>query len=218
MRAPKLSPQLMGHVLNLGIFALLIATIGANIVIRQPITVPNVEYFPDMARGPGFGTYEPNPNFPDGKTLQAPVVGTIARGFPPLGYGPNGADNLRAGAELTNPFSLNDKAALERGTVVFERYCVPCHGPKGAGDGLVVEHGFRRPPNLTRAFTRQMKDGQLFHLATFGRGAMPAHGSQIPANDRWKAVLHLRVLQGVTTDQAPATPRAAAPAAAASGE
>ena len=44
------------------------------------------------------------------------------------------------------------------------------------------------PSCMTSPFTRQMRDGQLFHLATYGRGAMPAHGAQIVVNDRWKVV------------------------------
>jgi mono/diheme cytochrome c family protein len=191
-------------VINTGLLLVLLLTLGLNWYARRPVTMPNVEYFPDMARTPAFGYYEANPNFADGKTARPPVVGTIARGMPPLEYGPTAADAVRAGNELTNPFSLDDQAAVARGAVVFERYCVPCHGAGGAGDGLIVEHGFRRPPSLVRAFTRNMKDGQLFHIVTYGRGAMPAHGAQIPVSDRWKAVLHVRVLQQAAGAAAPA--------------
>ena len=192
------------HAPNIVLLLLLLVTLGLNWYARGPTVVRNVEYFPDMARTASFMTFEPNPNFADGKTLRPPVVGTIARGFPPLEYGPSAADNARAGNELVNPFSPNDRSAVRRGAVVFERYCAICHGPDGQGNGLVVQHGFRRPPNLLRPFTRQMKDGQIFHLATYGRGAMPAHGSQIPASDRWKVVLHVRVLQQRPPGAAPA--------------
>jgi mono/diheme cytochrome c family protein len=194
------------HKANIALLVALLILIGLNWYARQPAVLQNVEYFPDMVRTAAFSTFEANPNFPDGKTLRPPVPGTIARGMAPLGYGPAAAEAVRAGNELVNPFSPDDKAAVDRGGIVFERYCTLCHGPRGLGDGPVIEHGFRRPPSLVRPFTRQMKDGQLFHLVTFGRGVMPAHGAQIPVADRWKVVLHLRALQ----QSAAAAPPAAA--------
>ena len=197
-------PAFAGVVINVGLVLALLLTFGLHWFARQPLSAPNVEYFPDMYRTPAFGAYEANPNFSDGKTARPPVVGTIARGMPPFEYGPAAADAVRAGNELTNPFSLDDKEAVARGAVVYERYCVPCHGPSGGGDGTIIERGFRRPPTLTRAFTRNMKDGQLFHIVTYGRGAMPAHGAQIPVSDRWKVLLHVRVLQQAAGEAAPA--------------
>ncbi len=193
-----------GQRLNLVLMVALLVSLGANWYMRQTALYPNVEFAPNMARGPAFLPYEPNPSFPDGMTLHPPVVGTIARGTTPLGYGPSAVDAMRAGNELTNPFTANDRSALERGKLTFERYCVPCHGATGVGDGPVVERGFRRPPTLLRPFTRQMKDGQMFHLVTFGRGAMPPHGPQIPVNDRWKALLHVRSLQAAAGGATPA--------------
>lgn len=198
--------------INVGLAVVLVASFGANWYVRQPSADPNVEYAPNMARGPSFRTFEPNPNFADDMTLRPPVAGTIPRGLTPLGYGPSGAEAIRAGTELTNPFSTDDRAAAARGGVVYERYCAVCHGADGKGDGPVVEHGFRKPPTLLRTFTRQMKDGQIFHIATFGRGAMPSHASQIPVNDRWKVVLHVRLLQ--QRGAPPAAASAAAPVAA----
>jgi mono/diheme cytochrome c family protein len=191
---PELGP-FARTVVNAGLLLVVLLTLGLNWYARQPVTAPNVEYFPNMVRTPAFRAYEANPNFDDGKTARPPVVGTIARGMPPLEYGPTPAEGARAGRELANPFSSDDKEAVARGAVVYERYCALCHGQTGAGDGPIIERGFREPPSLLRAFTRNMRDGQLFHLATYGRGAMPAHGAQIPVSDRWKVVLHLRVLQ-----------------------
>ena len=113
---------------------------------------------------------------------------------PPLGFGPSVVEGMRAGNELLNPISAGDPEALERGRIVYRRYCELCHAPDGKGSGPISRHGFPAP-TLHREFARQMKDGQMFHLVTFGRGAMPGHGSQIPVSDRWKVVLHVRVLQ-----------------------
>jgi cytochrome c5 len=183
------------HAVNAVLAALVVGTAGMNWYVRQPIADRALEFAPDMVRSPAFEAYEANANFPDGMTLRAPVAGTIARGHAPLAYGPSAIDAMRAGNELANPFSAGDAAAVERGQVVYVRYCEVCHAADGSGGGPVIDSGFRKPPSLLRPFTRQMKDGQLFHLATYGRGLMPAHGAQITVPDRWKAVLYLRRLQ-----------------------
>ena len=187
--------MMAGNRLNAALAAALAISIGVNWYVRRPAPQPNMELAQRMARDPGFSTFDPNANFSNGMTLRAPVAGTIPRGFPPLGFGPSVVEGMRAGNALVNPFSLEDRAALERGRVVYSRYCELCHAADGSGGGPVSEHGFRAPPTLHRPFTRQMKDGQIFHLVTFGRGAMPGHAGQIPLDDRWKVVLHVRALQ-----------------------
>lgn len=180
---------------NLALAIALLVSVGANWYVRRPSARPNLELAQAMARAPGFNTFEPNANFANGMTQRTPVAGTIPRGLPPLGYGPSVVEGMRAGRELTNPFSLEDRDAIDRGRVVYSRYCELCHAADGTGGGPVSKHGFRPPPTLRRPFAVQMKDGQMFHLVTFGRGAMPGHAGQIPLNDRWKVVLHVRVLQ-----------------------
>ena len=82
--------------------------------------------------------------------------------------------------------------------VMFNAYCVPCHGSKGEGDGLVVQHGYPAPPSLSSPATRAMSDLEIFSAITDGLGTMPSYGAQIAREDRWKAILHLRVLQAAT--------------------
>ena len=59
-----------------------------------------------MVRGPGYGTYEPNPNFANGATMQTPPPGTIPRGMPALGFGPGFAEARRAFDTLLEPAGL----------------------------------------------------------------------------------------------------------------
>ena len=181
--------------LDVVLLGALAIAIGLNVYLRQPAKYPNLEFAPAMVRGAAFTTYETNPNFDDGSTLRAPVTGTIARGAAPFAYGPSMAESVRAGAELVNPYAAVDVAARERGKVVYERYCELCHAPDGSGGGPVIDRGFRKPPSLLRPFTKSMKDGQIVHLATYGRGMMPGHGPQISIDDRWKLVLYVRALQ-----------------------
>lgn len=181
--------------LNVALGGALALSVAGNWYVRRPAARPNLELAQEMARDPRYNTFEPNANFANGTTLRTPVAGTIPRGVPPLGYGPSVVEGMRAGNGLFNPYSPEDRPALERGRVVYDRYCELCHAADGKGGGPLSKHGFRAPPTLHRPFTREMKDGQMFHLVTFGRGAMPGHAGQIPVSDRWKVVLYVRALQ-----------------------
>jgi mono/diheme cytochrome c family protein len=180
------------NVILAGILAVLagIAWFGARDYQR-----PNYEFMPNMVHTARYNSFAPNPNFANGQTLQTPPPHTIPYGTTWLPYRATTQDAVRAGNELANPFSATKSIALERGAVLFNRFCLPCHGPAGAGDGPVAKRGFPPPPALFADHARQMKDGQIFHIITFGQGNMPSHAAQINANDRWRIVLRVRQLQ-----------------------
>ena len=190
--------------LTIGLAVALVASIGLNIAVRRgPVTTTPFEYFPDMARTVRYNAFEANPNFSDGMTLRVPPNGTIPRGMLPLASDPK----TPAGADPTNPFTVADTAAAERGAAMFNTYCVPCHGTTGDGDGIVVQHGFPAPPSLLSGRAPTMTDAELFNVISFGSGTMPSYAPQMERDDRWKAILHLRMLQN-----APPPPPAAQPA------
>jgi len=97
--------------------------------------------------------------------------------------------------ELSNPVKRDSVEELERGAFVFSTFCQPCHGSGGVGDGRIVQHGFPPPPSLLADRAIQMKDGQMFHLLTYGQGNMPSMASQVNTDDRWRVILHIRTLQ-----------------------
>lgn len=156
---------------------------------------PNYEFLPDMAHSPAYSAFAPNPHLPDGTTLQPPPPGAIARGQPPLHYQPSPEDAARAGEQLRNPFSPAEAQALERGAFIYANFCTPCHGPAGLGDGPVARRGVPPPPSLLADHARTIRDGQIFHLLTYGQGNMPPYASQLSREDRWKVVLHIRGMQ-----------------------
>ena len=78
-------------------------------------------------------------------TLRVPPTGHDCAGHAACCQRPGDAD----GGVPVNPFKPADRAAVERGAVVFDTYCVPCHGTTGEGDGLVVQRGFPAPPSLS---------------------------------------------------------------------
>jgi mono/diheme cytochrome c family protein len=176
------------------LFALLLLTALAAWATRRDPASPGYEFIPDMARSVPYDAYAPNPVTRDGKTLQAPVAGTIAHGGPlPFHYAATPEDAARAGRELHSPFPPSP-AVLARGQVVYQTFCAVCHGARGAGDGPLIPK-FPNPPSYTSARLLAMPDGQIFHVITRGSGLMPAYAGQIAPDDRWKAIAWVRTLQ-----------------------
>lgn len=171
---------------------------------ERDVSKPNFEYSPDMASSVAYEAFTPNPNTPDGKTLMLPAKGSIPRNHVPLHFGPGAEEATRAAAELSNPYPASPEA-MERGKVAFVRYCSPCHGSGGLGDGPVVQR-FPMPPSLLADHAKGLKDGQLFHIITHGQGLMPAHGPQVAPEDRWKIVHHIRALQNPAQTAQQVTP------------
>ncbi len=182
-------------VLNLFLLVLAAVTLGTGWVLRWDPGKPNYEYFPDMAHSPRSNAFAPNAVLPNGETLQTPVPGTIARGDLPLEYTSTPQDAARAGEELSSPFSITDPAHIARGEFLFANMCQHCHGAGALGDGPVTKRGFPPPPSLLAPHARSIKDGQIFHILTYGQGNMPAHVSQISREDRWNLVAYVRSLQ-----------------------
>ncbi len=181
-----------GNVALLVVFGILI---GASIFAPRDFLRPNWEIFSEMVRGPAYSALAENPNFAHRTNYQTPVSGTIPRGRTPFHYQATEEDALAAGRELRNPYRADDSEALERGQHVFQTYCVACHGGGGNGDGPVAMRGFPPPPSFATGKSREMADGGLFHIITYGGVNMPPHASLVSRDDRWKAILHVRRLQ-----------------------
>ena len=194
------------------LFVLLVA-VGGILASRRDATVTNYEFLPGMAHSPRYNAFSPNPNLPGGTTLQPPIPGTIARGYLPLHYQATPEDSLRAGEELKNPFSYDDGRALDRSMFVYVNFCQTCHGPLGMSDGTVTQRGFPAPLSLIAPHAVGIKDGQIFHIVTYGQKNMASYAAQISREDRWRVILYVRSLQKQAAEaakqsaaQAPATP------------
>lgn len=188
--------------LNTLLLGAFLFSVGLNWTARRNLGRPNVEFLPEMAHSVRFNAFSPNPNFADGKTLQQPVPGTIPRGYLPIHYKPTPEDALRAGEELSNPFSSEDQHLRQRGALVFANFCFPCHGSAGTGDGPVALRGYPPPASLVAERATKMKDGQMFHVLTYGQVNMPSYATQLSREDRWKVILYVRSLQKQTATQA----------------
>ncbi len=189
---------------NLLLALVLVAIVSVYLGLSADPTRPNREFLPNMVRSVAADAFAPSTVFAGGQTLQSPPPGTIARGLPPLHYTDSPEDAARAGVELINPFAADDRAALARGAAVFTNICAVCHGAGGLGDGPVTLRGVPPPSSFFAENALKIKDGQMFHILTYGQKNMPSYASQVSREDRWKAILHIRSLQRQAA--APASP------------
>ena len=124
-----------------------------------------------------------------------------AQRLPPPGSVPvtgveDSLDILTDLKNVVNPVPRS-AASLARGELLFDTYCIVCHGPAGHSDGTVVPK-FVPPPDLTQPTTVQRSDGYIYAMIKQGRGIMPKYGDKIRSPvDRWSVVNYVRKLQGV---------------------
>jgi len=132
---------------------------------------------------------KPSEIFADGRGMQLPVEGTVARGFIPYPY--SGQTNPTE--VLSNP-TLPTKENLELGKAKFFTYCSPCHGYFADGDSR-LRGQFPNPPTLHSKRAKDFSDGMIYHIITNGQNAMPSYAAQISRDERWAIVNYVRVLQ-----------------------
>ena len=90
---------------------------------------------------------------------------------------------------------------VEKGGILYTKFCMHCHGSEGKGDGPVsATHEPAGPfsgiANLTGGGIKIKGPGHIFHVITNGKGQMGAHGSQLNQEERWMIVAYVKeVLQ-----------------------
>jgi mono/diheme cytochrome c family protein len=178
----------------LSVLLLPVVVLGGIGLLSRDTTRRNLEWPTQMQYSPAYASESPNPVLPLGMTQQLPVAGTIPRGFKPFRYVATPEEAERAGRELNNPFEASEPH-LSRGQAVYSNYCAVCHGSTGAGDGVLIPK-YPNPPSFNTEKSKAIADGHLFHVITMGRVNMPSHAALVTADDRWKAILYIRKLQG----------------------
>ena len=147
----------------------------------------------DMHDAPRYDPLEASTFFPDGQAARPFVVNTVARGQL------REDDHLyrgRVDGELANVFPMAVTAAvMARGQERFNVFCSPCHGPTGAGNGMIVQRGFRAPPSMHEERLRSAPVGYYFDVMTNGFGAMQDYAAQVPVADRWAIAAYIRAIQ-----------------------
>ncbi len=131
--------------------------------------------------------------FENGMASRPPVEGTVARGQ--LFEDDHLYRGVVDGAPAeTFPFEV-DMAVLERGRERYAIFCQPCHDQLGAGNGIIVQRGFRRPSSFHVERLQQAPPGYFFDAISNGFGAMSSYASQVPVEDRWAIIAYVRALQ-----------------------
>jgi mono/diheme cytochrome c family protein len=149
--------------------------------------------------------YNSNLFNPHGMNMRHPPDHTVKRN--PYGWLPyrlpNDSTGLRMSNRLQNPFD-STAAVLASGKALYEMYCDHCHGPKGAGDGKVAtgvtidgqeKSAYAGVPSYQSDALKNITEGHIFHVITYGKGLMWPHGSQINPDDRWKIAKYVKALQ-----------------------
>jgi hypothetical protein len=147
----------------------------------------------DMQDQPKYIPLRASSFFPDDRSARPLVQGTVARGHlnddTLLDTGKIGNDD-----STVFPFAV-DARVLSRGRERYDIYCSPCHGRTGAGDGMVVRRGFRRPPSYHDDRLRNAPVGHFVDVMTNGFGAMLDYRQQVEPRDRWAIAAYIRALQ-----------------------
>jgi mono/diheme cytochrome c family protein len=113
-------------------------------------------------------------------------------GRPPEGTVPQSGAGVVESPLAPPPRTL---ALLKRGQEMFNANCVPCHGPLGYGDGMVVQRGFLPPPSYHIERLRSASDQHFYDVITQGYGAMYSYADRVTPDDRWAIIAYIRALQ-----------------------
>ncbi|HUR19335.1 MAG TPA: cytochrome c [Vicinamibacterales bacterium] len=163
----------------------------------------------DMHDAPRYEPLEASTFFADGRASRTLVANTVARGQ--LRQDRHLYEGIVDGKPAeTLPMPVTAQV-MARGQERFNVFCSPCHGRMGAGDGMIVERGFRKPPSYHEDRLRNAPVGYFFDVMTHGFGAMQDYSAQLPVADRWAIAAYIRALQfsqRATMDDVPADKRA----------
>ena len=172
----------------------IVALVGVSIVATSCFdkSKPNYQFFPNMYESVAYETYSESDAFNSGKEGQLPAKGSIKRGFEPYGYENTPQGYMQAKTELKSPLdslSFNPEKAAE----LYNIYCAICHGEKGDGKGnLAKREKFLGVPSYA---DREITEGSVFHVETYGLNAMGSHANQLTQEERWLVARHVMTLR-----------------------
>jgi mono/diheme cytochrome c family protein len=149
-----------------------------------------------MRSQPKAAAYGASAVFPDGKVMQPPPAGTIAREDGLDSAATAGLD-ARGGYVARVPLP-ETSALLARGRSRFRIVCSACHGAGGFGGSVVAENWWPppRPPSLRAGAAAALPPGQVYQVVTRGFGRMPPYAPDLRESDRWAVVAYALTLRG----------------------
>lgn len=103
--------------------------------------------------------------------------------------------------KLPNPQQATAKNIRE-GLEHFADHCAVCHANNGSGDTMFGRNMYPKPPDLRKAQTQQLTDGEIYSIIQNGirLTGMPAFGEPNRTDDidTWNLVLFIRHLPKLT--------------------
>ncbi len=138
--------------------------------------------------------YNSNPYNPHGMNMRQPPPHSVSRnsdGILPYNIP---KDSLDLAARVLKDPLPEDETIVGEGKLLYERFCVHCHGDTGQGDGLVGQVYLGVTP-YNSAAVKDKPGGHIYHVITHGKGRMMAHASQLSPTERWKIVRYVQTLQ-----------------------
>ena len=89
----------------------------------------------------------------------------------------------REASERENPVP-KDQESIERGKMLYLKFCATCHGTNGQGDGPLADKLTPKPADLVERAAHH-SDGDFAWKIANGRGAMPAFKNQLSEDEIW---------------------------------
>jgi len=154
---------------------------------------PNYQLFPNMYESVAYETYSESSAFKNGKEGQVPAQGSIPRGFTPEEYAntPEGLASARLNSK--SPLDSLSEGDMEKAKQLYTIYCAICHGDAGDGKGnLVKREKFLGVPSYAE---RELTDGGIYHVVTYGLNAMGSHKNQLTQTERWMVAAYVLKLK-----------------------
>ncbi len=153
----------------------------------------------EMYDQPRYEPFEASDFFADGSSSRPRIPGTVPRedprDLPEVEDRELLLTGLRDGLPSRSaPFPI-DEAVLKRGQQRYRIFCAPCHGELGDGGGIIVDHGFSRPPTYHDPRLVEAPLGHFFQVITHGHGVMYSFATRVPPQDRWAIAGYIRALQ-----------------------
>ncbi len=135
-----------------------------------------------MTEQPKLKTYAATTLWPDGTSARPLPAGTVAEGEQAIA------------AEEANPPPASEEL-LSRGRERYDIYCAPCHGLAGDADGIIVAHGFPKPPSYHIERLLAAPTQHFYDVITHGYGVMYSYATRVEPHDRWAIAAYIRALQ-----------------------
>lgn len=169
----------------------------------------------DMHDQAKYQPFEASNLFPNGMASRPAVPNAVARGQlredPGYFTGKDAAGEFvtafplatlrQAVVEERWPLALPDtdsgftRAVLRRGEQRFEMFCIHCHGKTGAGNGMIVQRGFKQPESYHSDRLRASAPGYFVNVMTEGFGQMSSYRHLVKVEDRWAIAAYIKALQ-----------------------